>query len=334
MTMRQVWIPKAGPPDVLQVREAPDPQPAAGQVRMQVEAAGVNFADLMARIGQYQDAPPMPCVVGYEVAGTIDAVGAGVDSARIGEPVLAMCRFGGYSSQICLPSENVARRPEGMSAVVGAAIPVNYLTAWMMLRVMAPVQPGERVFIHAAAGGVGLAAIDLCRVAGAEMWGSAGTKKHAFLQERGCQHVVDSHADEWPAEKMDLVLDAKGGASWARGLQQLRGGGRIVCFGLSSGSTSDRPSTWSWLKAAASIPWVKTNPVALINGNHGVLGINMGTMWGEGERCRAWLDLVLAAWTRGEVRPHVHATVPFAQAAEAHAILHRRENVGKVVLVP
>jgi NADPH:quinone reductase-like Zn-dependent oxidoreductase len=181
---------------------------------------------------------------------------------------------------------------------------------------------------------VGLASIDLCRHAGAEMWGSAGTGKHAFIRERGCQHLLDSRADAWPEPKMDLVLDARGGESWARGLDALRAGGRLVCFGMSSGSTGEAPSRWAYLKAAMSIPWLATNPVALINANKGVLGVNMGRLWDEGERARGWLDRVLDLWAQGVVRPHIHAQVPFAEVAEAHRILHRRENVGKVVLVP
>lgn len=332
--MRQIWFPKAGPPEVMQLKEAPDPEPGPGKVRVRVEAAGVNFADLAARQGNYPDAPPFPMVVGYEVAGTIDAVGEGVDRTRIGEPVLAMTRFGGYSDVVCIPDVAAARRPEGLDAVTAAALPVNYLTAWMMLRVMGRVEAGDRVLIHAAAGGVGLAAIDLCREAGAEMWGSAGPAKHDFLRQRGVQHLLDSRADEWPDAGMDLVLDAIGGESWAKGLAHLRAGGRLVCFGLSAGSPNERPSKLAWMGAALKIPWLKTSPVALINENKGVLGVNMGHLWDEAERVRAWLDALLERWQRGVVRPHVHARVPFAEAPEAHRILHRRENIGKVVLVP
>lgn len=332
--MRQIWTPRAGPPEVLELREAADPTPKPGEVRVVVEAAGVNFADVAARMGNYPDAPPFPFVVGYEVAGVIDAVGDGVDPARVGEPVLAMTRFGGYSSMVCAPSEAVLRRPEGLGAVEAAAIPVNYLTAWMMLRVMGRVEAGDRVLIHSAAGGVGLACIDLCQAAGAEMWGSAGKKKHEFLARKGVQHLLDSHADEWPTEKVDLVLDAIGGESWAKGLGVLRAGGRLVCFGLSAGSTSDKPSKLDFLRAALAIPWLATTPVSLINANKGVLGVNMGHVWDEGERVLGWMRTLLQWWEAGKIHPHVHAQVPFSDAAEAHRILHRRENIGKVVLVP
>ncbi len=332
--MKQVWIPRAGAPEVLDVREAPDPVPAAGEVRVAVEAAGINFADIAARLGNYPDAPPFPFVPGYEVAGRIDAVGEGVPAERVGEEVFVMTRFGGYSSIVCAPQESAFRRPAGMSAAIGAALPVNYLTAWMMLRVMGRVAAGDRVFIHSAAGGVGLASIDLCRAAGAEIWGSAGKGKHAVLAERGVHHLLDSHVDEWPTEKMDLVLDPIGGPSWAKGLAGLRAGGRLVAFGLSSGSTGSSPSKWTQLKAAMGIPWLASNPVALINANKGVLGVNMGHLWNEADRVLAWTAELVAMWEAGHLRPHVHATFPFAQASEAHALIHRRENIGKVLLTP
>lgn len=332
--MRQIWIPKAGPPEILELREAPDPSPAPGEVRVAVEAAGVNFADVAARLGNYPDAPPFPCVVGYEVAGTIDAVGEGVDAARVGEPVLAMTRFGGYASSLCVPAMAAVRRPAGMDAFVAAAIPVNYLTAWMMLRVMGRVEAGDRVFIHSAGGGVGLACIDLCKAAGAEIWGSAGKGKHEALRARGVHHLLDSHVDEWPTEKMDLVLDPIGGPSWKKGLDGLRIGGRLVAFGFSAGSTGDRPGRWPMLKAALGIPWLQSSPLSLINANKGVLGVNMGHVWEEAERVGGWLGAVLERWSRGEIHPHIHAKIPFAEAPEAHRILHRRENFGKVLLLP
>jgi NADPH:quinone reductase-like Zn-dependent oxidoreductase len=331
--MRQIWIPRAGPPSVLEVREAHDPTPARGEVRVAVEAAGVNFADLMARAGSYPDAPPFPCVVGYEVAGTIDAVGEGVDTSRIGQPVLAMCHFGGYSTSLCVPEGQAVLRPARLGAVEAAAIPVNYLTAWMMLRIMTRPAIGERVLIHSAGGGVGLAALDLCKLSKVETWGTAGKSKHEFLKARGFDHLLDSHSGEWPSEKMDVILDPVGGESWAKGLASLRAGGRLVCFGFSA-SAGETRSLWATIRAGLQVPWLKINPVSLMNENKGVLGVNMGHLWDEGDRPVGWMKEVVQHWEEGHLKPHVHATVPFDKAAEAHSILHRRENIGKVVLVP
>jgi NADPH:quinone reductase-like Zn-dependent oxidoreductase len=331
--MKQIWIPRPGPPRVLEVREAPDPTPGPGEVRIAVQAAGVNFADLMARAGAYPDAPPIPSVVGYEVAGVVDAVGEGVDAARIGEPVLALCRFGGYSTHRCVPTGQAVRRPEALGPVDAAAIPVNYLTAWMMLRIFTQPQPGDRVLVHSAAGGVGLAAIDLLRGTGAEVWGRAGTSKHEFLLARGYHHLIDSRSDVWPEEKLDIILDSVGGGSWARGLDQLRAGGRLVCFGFST-SAGETRSLWATLRAGLAIPWFRVNPITLMNDNKAVLGVNMGHLWDEAERVSGWVRQLVALQEAGAFQPHVHAVVPFSRAAEAHQMLHDRVNIGKVVLVP
>ena len=171
--MRSVWIPRIGPPEVLELREVPDPHAGAGEVRIRVAAAGVNFADVMARMGLYPDAPKLPCVVGYEVAGTIDEVGAGVAGVAVGDQVIAPTRFKGYAELVVVPAAYVVPLPAGMGFEEGAAIPVNYLTAILMLEVLGNVRRGDRVLIHGAAGGVGLAAVQLCRIYGAEIIGTA-----------------------------------------------------------------------------------------------------------------------------------------------------------------
>jgi NADPH:quinone reductase-like Zn-dependent oxidoreductase len=336
--MRQIWIPRYGDPHVLEVRDAPDPSPSEGQVRVKVEAAGVNFADLVARMGMYQDAPKGPIVVGYEVAGTIDAVGPGVDAARVGEPVAAMTRFGGYSSSVVVGEKQAIRRPDGMDAQTGAAIPVTYLTAWMMLEQHARIRAGDKVLVHSAGGGVGLAALDLIRWRGAVAYGTASKSKHDYLKERGYFRLVDyrthDFATELAGEGFDVILDAVGGESWAKGLGLLRAGGKLIMFGLSGANPGETGSYLNMLSTLAQIPWLKLNPVALINGNLGIAGVNMGRMWHEADRCNHWLHEIFALWSQGVVRPVIHAAVPFDRAAEAHRILHARENVGKVLLIP
>ncbi|MFN7134733.1 MAG: alcohol dehydrogenase catalytic domain-containing protein, partial [Myxococcales bacterium] len=183
--MRQVWIPKIGGPEVLEVREAADPVPGHGQVRIRVAAAGVNFADVLARMGLYPDAPRLPTVVGYEVAGTIDAVGDGVQGLTPGMRVLSLTRFGGYSDTVLVPAIQVAPLADALSFEKAAAIPVTYLTAWLMLIHLGNLRRGERVLIHAAAGGVGQAAVQLAKWRGAEIFGTASAGKHARLREAG-----------------------------------------------------------------------------------------------------------------------------------------------------
>src|SRR6476660_9823124 len=154
--MRQILISRYGAPEAMVPQDAPSPAPSAGQVRIAVRAAGVNFADHLARVGLYPDAPKPPCVVGYEVAGTIEAVGDGVDPARVGERIFGGTRFGGYAEIVNIAAADAIPLPESLSFEQGAAIPVNYATAWAALHGYGSLRAGERVLIHAAAGGVGM----------------------------------------------------------------------------------------------------------------------------------------------------------------------------------
>lgn len=344
--MRQVWIPHTGGPEVLEVREAPDPVPGPGHVRIAVEAAGINFADILARQGLYPDAPPLPAVVGYEVGGTVDAVGEGVADLKPGDGVLALTRFGGYSSAVVVPAASAFRRPEGMTAEEGAAIPVNYVTAFQMLVVMGGIRHANelgghrmRVLVHGAAGGVGTAAADLGKVYGVELFGTASPSKHAYVRERGYDHAVDYRNDGWVDEVkkrtggrgVDLVLDPIGGSHWAKSLDVLAPTGRIVLYGVSEVAGKGR---LGMVRMGLGIPWRRLSPIALINRNHGVLGINLGHLWREGERVGQWARKLLSLYERGDVRPFVDRAFPFAQAAEAHAFIEGRQNRGKVLLVP
>ena len=189
--MRQIWIPRTGAPEVLELRQASDPEPGPGQIRVRVAAAGVNFADILARMGLYPDAPPLPAVVGYEVAGTVDAVGAGVGDVAPGSRVAALVHFGGYSDTMLVPAAQAIPLPADLSFEKAAAIPVNYVTAWIMLVHLANVQAGQRVLVHAAAGGVGQAALQICRWRGAEVIGTASASKHERLRAAGVAHAID-----------------------------------------------------------------------------------------------------------------------------------------------
>src|SRR5947208_2881878 len=193
--MRQVVITRYGAPDVLQLREAPDPVPGPGDVRIAVRAAGVNFADLLARVGLYPDAPKPPCVVGYEVAGVVDAVGAEVTTRRPGDRVMALTHFGGYSDTVVVPAAHTYPIPSRLSDVEAASVPVTYLTAIVALYVQAALQPGETVLIHGVAGGVGTAALQLAKLRRAVIIGTASSPKHEAVRGLGADHVIDSRQE-------------------------------------------------------------------------------------------------------------------------------------------
>src|SRR5881409_1061597 len=261
VSMRSVWITRTGPPEVLEVRDGPDPVPGPGQVLVRVRASGVNFADVSARLGLYPDAPPRPCVVGYEVAGTVERLGPGADGVlAAGRRVVALTRFGGYAEAVAVPTAQIFPLRDAMSFEEAAAIPVNYLTAVLMLRHFGNVKRGERVLVHAAAGGVGMAAIQLCRIAGAEVIGTASAAKHAQLREAGVAHAIDYRTQDFESEVrrvtggrgVDIVLDATG--AFRKSYRTLAPLGRLVCFGLSGAATGMKASYLRTLPRLLALP--------------------------------------------------------------------------------
>jgi NADPH:quinone reductase-like Zn-dependent oxidoreductase len=340
--MRQVLITRSGPPDVLRVVDAPLPDPKAGEVRIRVAAAGVNFADVMGRLGIESGAPKIPFVPGHEVAGVIDAVGAGVDAARLGENVIALARVGGYSEYLCVPVEQTFLRPAEMPVEKAAGFALAYLTAYEALIVLAGIKPGEHVLIHQAAGGVGLAAVGISKIFGATIYGTASAHKHAALRAQGVQYPIDYHHVDFEREVKQLTsgrgvqiaLDPVGGRSWLKSYRVLSAGGRLVMCGASSLAPGQRRSIRAALRLALTIPWFRFNPIALTSDNKGVLGINLAYLWGEQAMLRGWADQVLAWYREGRLDVCVDRVFTFAQAADAHRYMQERRNIGKLILVP
>ena len=338
--MRQVVTTANGGVEVLKVQEVPNPTAAKGEVVVQVKAAGLNFADILARQGLYPDGPKKPCVMGYEVAGVIEAVGEGVDRQMAGQPVVAMTRFRGQAEKVAIAANQLFAKPESLSFELAAAIPVNYLTAYALLDVMGSLHPGESVLIHNAGGGVGLAAIDIARKIGATTYGTASPGKHEFLRERGLDHAIDYRNEDWlsvlkqltDGRGVDLVIDPIGGSHWKKSYAALRHTGRLGMFGVSTASANGMKGKLKMVKAAVQMP--RFHPIGLLNKNRGVFGLNLGHMWHEPEKVATWMKAILAGVSEGWVRPHVDKAFPFAQVGDAHSYMEARKNIGKVVLVP
>jgi NADPH:quinone reductase-like Zn-dependent oxidoreductase len=339
--MRAVWITSSAGPEALEVRETADPEPGPGQVRIRVRAAGLGFAEVMAAQGLYPDAPKPPCVVGYEVSGVVDALGEGSQECAPGQRVLAMTHFGGHADVVCVPAEQALPIPDAMSFEVAAALPVTYLTAYHLLFRAAVVRPGERVLVHMAAGGVGLAVLQLCRtVANLEIFGTASAAKHDVLRAEGCAHPIDYHATDYAAEirrltggeGVDVVLDPLGGPDWRKGLKLLRPGGRLVAFGFANLASGPRRRPARLAAQMLGIPLL--TPLQLMNRNQTVSGVNLGHLWGQMAVLREELEAVLALWDRGQINPHIDRSFPFAEAAAAHRRILRRQNIGKILLLP
>ena len=337
--MKQIVITKYGDTDVLKIQERKDPEPLPGEVLIKVKAIGVNFADILARMGLYPDAPKPPCVVGYEVSGIVEAAGPSVASSIVGKSVLALTRFNGYSEKVCVPETNVFTIPGSLDFEKAAAIPVNYLTAYQLICVMGGLKKGESVLIHNAGGGVGLAALDISMHLGATTYGTSSGKKHSFLKERGLNHPIDYRNQDFLSTIMrltdgkgvELVIDPIGGKNWKKNYKALRSTGRLGVFGVSTVTESKMARPFQFARLITQMPWY--NPLGLMNANKSVFGVNLGHMWNERDKLRGWMQDILNGIEEGWVRPHVDRTFPFEQAGEAHAYIEARKNIGKIVLV-
>jgi NADPH:quinone reductase-like Zn-dependent oxidoreductase len=332
--MRAVAITRHGGPEVLQVQDRPDPTLAAGSVRIAVAAAGINFADVMARMGLYPDAPKPPCVVGYEVAGTVLELGEGVEGLQPGQRVLAGTLFGGYASQVVVPAADVVVLPNDLSFEQGAAIPVNYATAWAGLVPFGGLENGSRVLIHSAGGGVGIAATQIARRSGAEIYGTASPGKHARIRELGVEHPLDYTRSGWERglPQFDIVLDAIGGASFRRSYSLLRPGGRLIAFGASAVVSGEKRNPVSALRAVARMP--RFNMIKQMSESKAVIGLNMLTLWKDRGTLRPWIEPLQEMLGDGTIKPVVAGAFSFEEAGAAQTMIVERRNVGKVVLTP
>jgi NADPH:quinone reductase-like Zn-dependent oxidoreductase len=291
----------------------------------------------LARLGLYPDAPRLPFVVGYEVAGIVDAVGDGVSRQREGDRVLALTRFGGYSTSIVVPAAHALPIPPRLSDGEAAAIPVNYLTAFASMYKLGNIEAGETALVHSAGGGVGIAAIQLAHLRQAAVIGTASTRKHEALRSMGVERVIDPSATGVPAEVLkitggrgvDVILDPIGGRHLRESYKLLAPLGRLVTFGAASVAGERR----NWLRLARVLLEMPTfRPMSLINSNRGVLGLNLGRLWSEERRVGAMMTEILEHMERGRLTPVIAKFFPLEDAAGGHRYLQSRSNIGKVVL--
>jgi NADPH:quinone reductase-like Zn-dependent oxidoreductase len=283
-------------------------------------------------------------VLGYEVAGEVESVGEGVDSHSVGDRVMAGTTFGGQQGLVVVPASQAYPLPERLSFEQGTAFPVNYATAYAALVTMAGVKEGERVLVHAAAGGVGIAAIQIAKRHGAIVFGTASASKHDAIRAQGVEHAIDYRTQDFERrtreltgdEGIDIALDALGPTSFRKDYRLLRDGGRLIMYGFSEvqeGTSRSIPRVISGMARMpfATFPWWKS--AAVMNENKGVFGLNMLSWWKRDGLDRVIVPLI-AALQAGAYEPVVAESFPFEFAGDAHRYLGERRNVGKVVLVP
>lgn len=338
---RAILIDRLGPPDVLVERDVPLPDPGPDDVQLRVGAAGVNFADLVQRLGLYGTVPPRPFSPGFEVAGTVTRTGAAVREWQPGDRAVALLRHGGYARDVVVPARQLFRYPASLTQVQAAAVPVVFLTAWVALFEAARSRAGETALVLGAAGGVGTAAVQLGVRKGLRVIGTAGTAaKCGFVTERlGAAACFESRGDWERAVRdlagprgVDVALDPVGGRSTAACRRLLGPLGRLVFYGMSDAVPGVRRN---WLRAA--LAWIRTpriHPLALVAPNLGLFGIHLLHLVQKEEVLRPALEEIYRGVAAGEWRPIVDRTFPLDRngAVAAHRWLHERRAIGKVVL--
>jgi len=337
--MKAIYLTQQGPASSsFEVREVADPPVAAGEVRIVVEAFGLNFADVMARLGLYPSAPALPCVLGYDVVGRIEAVGAGVEEARIGQRVTALTRFGGYAEVAVTDAHGAVEIPDEMDTGVALALATQAATAYYMAEEMLRLHPGDHVLVHAAAGGVGTCLVQLAKHRGCVVYGTAGSSaKLNYLLEQGVDHPINYRQQDFAKairakvgkRGLDVVFDPMGGKSIRQGMKLLGPTGRMLAFGGSS--FIPRPSRWG--KLINFLNYGVYHPLQLLGSSKGLIGVNMLAV---GDHRPEVLHRVMNQTVRlagqGVLRPTVGGIYQLDQFHEAHEALENRQTMGKVMI--
>jgi NADPH:quinone reductase-like Zn-dependent oxidoreductase len=337
--LTEIVLPGLVEPEGLELRTSPVPAPGAGQVVIRMEATGVSFAEQQMRRGRYYDQPPFPFVPGYDLVGTVAAVGTGADPALLGQRVAALTKVGGWASHVVVDAADAVPVPAGLDPAAAETVVVNGITAWQMLHRKARVKSGQTILVHGANGGVGSTLAQLGRLAGVRVIGTAAPRHHARLRDLGVL-PVDYHADvaaavrEIAPDGVDAVFDHLGGRSLPVSWRLLAPGGTLVSYGSATTRDDTGNKQLPVLKILARVyVWN-----ALPNGRHAYFyNIWAGQALAK-ERFRARLrdDLtqVLRAMAEGHITAQVAARFPLERAADALRLAESGTVAGKVVLNP
>jgi synaptic vesicle membrane protein VAT-1 len=327
----EIAIETYGAASTLKLRPRDAQPPGDDEVAIDVAYSGINFADIQMRLGFYPDAPKRPFVPGYEVSGTVAAIGKNVAHLKPGDAVAAGTYFGGYASRVTLPARQVFTLPTGTDLVAGAALPVNFFTAQLALFEMARIRRGDRVLIECATGGVGVLAIQMARAAGAEVTGlTTSPHKKPFIEELGARaYTRDEFRADAALRGYDMILNASGGAEieWQRARLGITG--RMVCVGVSSGVKDGKRNFARMALAVLRTPKIKV--LKLFDANTGIYALNALHVL----RDERWIEKLTTAIDQVPVlglRPHVGKVFPAAEVAAAHQYLETKQATGKVLL--
>jgi NADPH:quinone reductase len=333
MKYNRVVIPRSGGPEVLKVVEEEIPEPRPGEARVKILAAGVAYVDLFLREGLYPGAPRKPFTPGFDIVGIVDKSGEGLSTVRPGERVAALTRFGGYAEFICLSEEKLVPVPRGLDPAEADCLVLNYVTAHQLLHRAAQVKSGERILIHGAGGGVGTALLQLGKMAGLEMYGTASRAKHEVVSQLG-GIPIDYRTEDFverirhfTGDGVDAVFDPIGGTNWRRSFQTLRKGGRLVPYGASSLLSEGKLKTALGLLDLLFLKlFPKGRKVMRMFGT-------TARPYSSPELCRKDLSMLFDLLAQVRIKPVIAERIPLLEAARAHELLGKKAVTGKLVLI-
>jgi len=339
---RGIYITRHGGPEVLQIGDVLVPEPGLTDVMIDVRAVGMNFADVYCRLGLYEASPRPPFIPGFEVAGVVVAVGEHVADFEPGDRVIGVSRFGAYAECVVVPRWQVMRIPESCSFEEAAGFPAAFMTAYHGLVTLGRIRDGMTVLIHAAAGGVGTAALQLSRRHEVTIIATAGSAdKMRLASELGAHHTINYRREDFEAvvrgltrgNGVDLVLDSVGGDCFSKSYRLLRKMGHLVTIG--SATMMPESSRIHWIRLAWQyLTRPRLDPLAMIGENRTVSGFNLVHLFGELDVLNRSFSDLESWWSSGEIAPVLGRIFPFSEAGRAQEELRRRKTTGKVILVP
>ena len=333
---RRVVVTRHGGPDVLEVVESHIPEPGPGEARIRIEATGMAFADILMREGLYPGTPKVPFAPGYDVVGVIDKLGEGVTDWQPGERVGALTVFGGYADYLTWSADDLVPVPDELSADEAVSLVLNYTTAYQMLHRVAEVPSGGRILIHGAAGGVGTAMLQLARLDGITVYGTASKPKHDLIRDldatpidyRG-EDFVERVRELTNGDGVDAAFDPIGGPNWRRSARTRKRGGHLVTYGMSAMlAATSLQRRLAAVSSFAQLGWLKLVP----DGRHASFYSITGLKSKHAEWFRVDLERLFRMCVDGQVEPVIGERLPLEEAAQAHELLENAEVRGKIVL--
>ena len=336
--MKEVIITKYGPPEVLKVRECETPRPEKNQVLVRNHFTGVNFSEIMARMHLYPGAPKPPTTLGSEACGVVESVGKDVARFKRGDKVMLFCRFCSYSTHIIANEEMIMSLPSGFSLDEGAAFPLVYVTAYMMIFNLGNFRKDETILIHGAGGGVGTAAVQLAQTVAGNIIGTASKWKHKKLISMGVSSCIDYNFEDvlnkvmeyTEGKGVDLIIDPIGGNNWKISYKCLSPMGKLVVYGDQNFVKGKSFNIYTSLKEIFSMP--KYRPMKLMSDNKSVMGYHLGRLTGAEHKIQNAVQKLTKIVEDNHLKPVIARTFSYSEASKAHQYIQDRKNFGKVLL--